>query len=311
MIYFSKNQNFDRKVEVAFSNNNNIKDFVIDRINFDKFEYQVRNKTNQMTFKGVNNNMLEHYRAYSQEFVQFCIENNVPLTVKDTKEIINLRKIILNKQVCPINCLNYIYKKRNIINEYEKLINLTPKEGNLAIVFGYPGAGKTTCIKKYQEILGIKVSDYLNLDADDIKMKLPGYDNGQGFPVVHESSIEIFRIILDKIKNIKANVIIQTTGWPEYALDIINDFNKAGYKNIKAVYIDITSYTAQGRVVSRFNNSDKFLDPAIVNTKDNYPRRCFEILKNNPSVNEIIHIDNNGKKSGLIGYWLNQRDVCK
>lgn len=241
-----------------------------------------------------NNNPKSKYLLWFAEPERVRILKELPLTPVDTPEIIKIRKSLISKKVLDTNNSEFLNIKNNLLFDYFTKIKDIPKEGKMFIVIGYPGAGKTTCIKKHAKKFGLDINKYLNLDADDIKQELPGYDNGKGASTVHGASLNVFDDIFNIAKMTKCNIIIQTTGWPEHVELLIKSAKDSGYKKIKMIYIDVKPEVAQQRVVSRFESpSGRFLDPYIINAKDNYPKRCYELLKNNKDVEKIYQIDNN------------------
>lgn len=227
--------------------------------------------------------------------------------IEGTKEIKTARSCVLH-EIPTIE-----RKDRESITEYalEKMLefgsaivdndgntryNGSVKQGNrLDIVLGLPASGKSsTIVADLSRVYSSKM-----IDCDEAKKMLPEYNKGWGSNVVHKESqnIEIatFRASLKNNENI---VLPKVGGNVKKILtEYIVPAKQAGY-SVHIHYVELNRNVALGRMLGRFLDDGRFLDPNLINKYDNpmignTVNQTYEELKNNSMIDGYTKWDNN------------------
>lgn len=274
----------------------------------DKTENKPENKPEQESDKPKkeNDDMSE------RELYDYSIKKNTEIKQEHKEKIFKYINDIKNKK----DTYN-LYKQNNtwtpertelhrkIRQEYaESAIGIRKgrQPGGAKVIFmaGAPGSGKTTATKGlFTKVEGSKVPmvkdkngiKYLVLNADDIKAKLPEYDDGLGAMIVHEESSEINADLMNKMRKLGVNLLIDGTfGDPDKAKKKINAFKESKYQTTM-IFVDVKTKKAIDRAEARYKKHNRFVNyPLIAQYGMSIPK-SIESLKNESD--NYIHIDNN------------------
>lgn len=192
------------------------------------------------------------------------------------------------------------------------------KQGNrLDIVLGLPASGKSSTIvndvsQKYHSKL---------IDCDEAKKLLPEYNRGWGSNAVHKESQMIEQLaFLDTIRQGK-NVVLPKVGgdYEKLLKQYIMPAKNAGYK-IYVHYVEVNRNVALGRMLNRFLEEGRFLDPKLIDKYDNPEignriNSTYERLKESGIIDGYSKWDNNvtkGSKPEMLeqkGYQARSRKM--
>lgn len=150
----------------------------------------------------------------------------------------------------------------------------------LDIIIGLPGAGKSSAIVN---IISNEFHSQI-IDNDEAKKLIPEYNNGWGASVVHKEAQNISERQL-QISLLKGeNIVLPKVGANPEKLNRIIESAKALSYEINVHYVELEREKALGRMLSRFVEEGRFLDPKLIdkyhnNIDGNKIARCYEILK--------------------------------
>lgn len=146
----------------------------------------------------------------------------------------------------------------DIVEKVMKSAKNVKREGKVLFTGGLGGAGKTTVLK----MAGYDPKSYLVINNDDIKEELArrgkiprikGLTPMEACPLVHEEASDITKMILMEAASRKINIIIDgTMGNAKKIQSKIDLLRSSGYKDIKAVFVDIDPDVSVGRAESRY-----------------------------------------------------------
>jgi hypothetical protein len=149
------------------------------------------------------------------------------------------------------------------------------KGKRLDIVIGIPAAGKSSAIVN-------PISQYYKsmvIDSDIIKGELPEYNGGWGASLVHEESKDINIELFDRATQTGNNIVLPIVGHKASSVEEYLLIAKAqGYE----VYLhlnELPSGKAMGRVLNRYFNKGRFIEPAIAGKYGNKPTEVYEEMK--------------------------------
>ncbi len=168
------------------------------------------------------------------------------------------------------------------------------KNRRLDLVIGPPGSGKSS---RLAEPLAVEHGSLL-IDADEVKKKLPEYDNGIGAHATHkESALIADELILGKAITSGDNIVWARLGKTLKTMqDLITDLKEQGYE-IHIHYMDTTPEEAARRAVTRFQETGRFVDPYyILNTVDTNPKKVYDQIKQMEEVSSYEAYNNNVPK---------------
>ncbi len=202
--------------------------------------------------------------------------------------------------------LRLSFSRRYIIDKNGKVQynGNVSKEAHLDIVIGLPGSGKSSALV---DVISQEFHSRI-IDNDEAKKLIPEYNNGWGAGVVHEESQDISFMQLQKALQKKENIILPKVGSDPVKLGRIIDLaHKQGYK-VNLHYVELDRERALGRMLTRFIEVGRFLDPKLidkyVNPWDgNKIERCYEAIKEGGKVDGYSKWNNDvkwGEKPILI-----------
>lgn len=168
--------------------------------------------------------------------------------------------------------------QQSYVKETGMLNGFINKDKRVDIVIGLPAAGKSSALV---EPISNNYKSRI-IDADEAKKLIPEYNEGWGSSRVHrESKLIIGELINNSIKN-NENIVIPVVGSKYQEVEKnINIFKEAGYK-VYIHYNDLLPNKALGRMINRFLETGRFLEPNLILKYDNKPQKVFEeIIKTN------------------------------
>ena len=167
-------------------------------------------------------------------------------------------------------------------------------ESRLDIVVGLPASGKSSAIVD-------AISDECHArirDNDDVKRLIPEFNEGWGAGVVHEESAMINDAAFKMAIKNHDNIVLPKVGSNADKLikGYIAQAKEEGYK-VNVHFVDLDRNKALGRMLKRFIDRGRFLDPGLIdgysNERDgNKIEKAFESLKTSDLVDGYSKWDN-------------------
>ena len=150
----------------------------------------------------------------------------------------------------------------------------------LDIVIGLPGAGKSSAIV---DVISNEFHSKI-IDNDEAKKLIPEYNNGWGASVVHDESQRISEKQLVISLYNHENIVLPKVGSNPNKMNEIVAMAKTLKYEVNVHFVDLEREKALGRMLSRFVEEGRFLDPKLIdkyhnNIDGNKIARCYEILK--------------------------------
>jgi len=137
------------------------------------------------------------------------------------------------------------------------------------IVIGWPAAGKSSV---FADALCHSYRARL-VDSDEVKSRLPEFNDGLGANAVHEESKDIlrqvFEIALQRGENIVGPILGKT--W-ESIKKHVSACNRAGYE-VHLLLNDVPRNVSKARMITRYLLNGRFLDPKLVDNGD--PKEAY------------------------------------
>lgn len=174
---------------------------------------------------------------------------------------------------------------REIADDLYSRSNGVPNDGKAVIAGGLGGAGKTTVLTKHA---GVDTKQYMTVNPDDIKEEMaargliPEVPGAAGLSpmeraaLVHEESSRIAHMLADRAYREKRNLIWDITMSSESSVKTrVEAMQKAGYGEVRGVFVDIPVETSVERAMSRYRRGvdkwragsgpgGRYVPPAII-----------------------------------------------
>jgi predicted ABC-type ATPase len=166
---------------------------------------------------------------------------------------------------------NYLLNEQQFDPEYNDL-NLGPpkKEKKARILMGITGSGKTST-----GMADLEGQGYMVLESDDIKKRMPEYEGGVGATALRRESNMLNDRMLEWAIDEGYNFVLPGVGTdPKWMRQTIKDLHEAGW-TVDLVFVDIPPSEAMNRVVSRFTQTGRFVDPAYLVTQGHVPAQTY------------------------------------
>ena len=161
------------------------------------------------------------------------------------------------------------------------------QERHAVIVLGPPAAGKSTIANKIAQRHGAAI-----VDPDEAKKALPEFGDGIGANAVHAESSNVAQLMLRQAVEAGDNVVLPKTGTKLASIeDIMKGLEAAGY-TVDLILMNVGIDEAYSRMISRFINTGRLVNPDYVRSVGLNPVNTFNILK--AKANKHAEIDNNG-----------------
>lgn len=154
------------------------------------------------------------------------------------------------------------------------------RDARLDIVIGLPGSGKSSSIV---DVISQEFHSRV-IDNDEAKKKIIEYNNGWGAGVVHRESKLISELQLKVAQSRHENIVLPKVGSDIHKLrEVVHTAKANGYK-VNLHYVELSRNKALGRMLNRFIEEGRFLDPKLIDgycndTDGNKIERCYEELK--------------------------------
>lgn len=199
--------------------------------------------------------------------------------VSDTKQT----SLLANREDLQENILNKLEEIGSVVidDKGEKSYNgYIECKSRLDIVIGLPASGKSSAIvDTISEEMHARI-----IDNDEAKKMIPEYNNGWGASTVHDESKFISKAQLSKSLMNHENIVLPKVGSDFKKLNnIIESAKRFGYE-VNIHYVDLSRDKALGRMLNRFLEEGRFLDPKLIDkycneTEGNKIERVYEELK--------------------------------
>lgn len=182
------------------------------------------------------------------------------------------------------------------------------KERQAYVFIGPPSSNKSTFAKPLAKETGA-----ITIDADDVKPKLPEWDDGRGAGVVHKESAEIATRIFTKAIDNGDNIVYPIVGKGIDSARGIIDGLKASDYNVHLILTDLPADKSAERSVKRYYETGRFVDPVyILNDVRDLPRKNFETLIKEGGLSSHAAYDTDvpiGQKPTPIPEWTSRSEA--
>ncbi len=148
------------------------------------------------------------------------------------------------------------------------------------LVLGLPASGKSSVITNKL----LKDNKAFLLDSDEAKKMIPEYDNGWGAGAVHVESKAIHAREFEQFTtpgtpDYGKNVVIPIVGDKTKKVKLLIDTLKASGYTVELHLVEVMAKTSLSRLLKRFIDDNRFLDPSLVFRYGDRPSCVFEELK--------------------------------
>lgn len=164
----------------------------------------------------------------------------------------------------------------------------------LDIVIGLPASGKSSAIV---DTLSAEFHSRV-IDNDEAKKRIPEYDDGWGAGVVHEESQAISEEVFKEALAGGENIVLPKVGSKaEKLLKYYIEPAKEARYEVKLHFVDLSRNKALGRMLERFIEKGRFLDPELIDkyaplNEKNRIEQCYEALKDSTLIGGYSKWDN-------------------
>lgn len=195
-----------------------------------------------------------------------CINNSTPTTLLKNRE--SLQQGVLEK-LLKMGSADIDSNGKCTYN------GIVGRNSRIDIVIGLPASGKSSALV---EPLSHEYKSRI-IDSDEAKKLLPEFNNGWGAGVVHKESKEINqKLILTSLVK-KENIVLPVVGSNYQELkNQLTLFRQNGYK-VHLHFNDIPRNKALGRMLKRFVDQGRFLDPQLSYKYQDKVNQVYEQLK--------------------------------
>lgn len=181
--------------------------------------------------------------------------------------------------------------KRLAFDETGTIYEGVGRDKTATIVLGPPAAGKSSIANDIALAQRAAI-----IDADEIKKTIPEFEGGIGASAVHEESSVYTQGLEAALRQEGANVVFPKVGAGQASIErTIKAFKDAGY-TVSLVNMDVTPENAYRRMVQRFLNTDRIINPEYVDAVGSKPTETFANIKQKGGADGYAQIDNNGAR---------------
>lgn len=178
----------------------------------------------------------------------------------------------------------------------DQALGTPQREKKARIVMGLPGSGKTSTAM--QDLRG---QGFMVLESDEIKKMLPEYRGGVGANALRNESNQLNDKLLDRATREGYNFVLTGVGTnADWIKSVIRNLHADGWQ-VDLVFVDIPPVESMRRVVSRFQDEGRFVDPGFLVTHghvpaDNYRKLVDELFTNGRGLTSHRHVWNYGNR---------------
>lgn len=182
---------------------------------------------------------------------------------------------------------------QKIIDDIVNSKTCTVKKPAIAIfTAGLPGAGKSVFIKKHLK----HFDNYVIVDADSIREKLPEYKGWNAFNTQSEANDIVIKILAKIGKPCNVDIIYDSSMTnPQRYIDLSKHLKELGY-NVFIIYARIPTQVAKERALSRYQKSGRYVSKNFIEFASKNMEPSFEQVK--PVVDGYLILD--GKNGKII-----------
>lgn len=174
---------------------------------------------------------------------------------------------------------------------------IVDKNSRLDIVIGLPASGKSSAIV---DTISQEFHSRI-IDNDEAKKLIPEFNNGWGAGVVHKESKLISDVQYSTAIMEHENIVIPKVGSDVKSLSkYIDEARKEGY-HIYVHYVELDRNKALARMLNRFIEEGRFLDPKLIDSycneiDGNKIEQCYETLKKGGNLDGYSKWNNDVKR---------------
>ena len=165
----------------------------------------------------------------------------------------------------------------------------TRQEKKAVIILGPPAAGKSTIANPIARKMGASI-----VDADEAKKVLPEYQGGIGANAVHEESSFMSDLLFKALMEEGDNLVIPKVGGKVDSIERTISLLKSKGYNVELVDMKVGAAAAMQRMIMRFINTGRLINPEYVKNVGDNPSLTFDALKEKGVADGYYRIDNEG-----------------
>lgn len=163
------------------------------------------------------------------------------------------------------------------------------QERRAYIVIGPPAAGKSTLSEHIARLEHAAI-----VDNDDAKKVLPEFAGGLGANAVHEESTDLSREVLKKAAANGDNIVIPKIGQNTNGIGMLIDALRAAGYEVHLANLHVSPEIAFGRMIRRFINTGRLIDPGYFHSIGDKPQQTFAALSGDERITSHADIDGEG-----------------
>jgi predicted ABC-type ATPase len=201
----------------------------------------------------------------------------------DRQEILELRAAnkagTITREIYSDGLGNYTPERKaehdQIVRQWFRGKDPAPKgrAPRLLLTGGLPGSGKSNAKNARADI-----DQYLDIDSDAIKAKLPGY-NGKNAALYQDEVDDVIEKIMEKAGRERYDILFDGTmkSARKYRT-LVPRYKALGYK-VSGLFVDSDLDASMASAWKRYKRSGRFVDPQYIATHDKLNIKTFDELK--------------------------------
>ncbi len=236
-----------------------------------RYPYEQIDKVSQLVDpKQLNEQLLKTRFGKDGPTVSLKDVRDRAFSIPDTMSNQTLERTMLQHDVTETHW-DYLLHHQSLDPEYAKLNLGEPKqEKHARILMGLTGSGKTS-----SGMGDLNGKGYMVIESDDIKKRLPEYEGGIGATALRRESNMLNDRMLERAITGGYNFVLPGVGTDaKWMKETISNLSEAGWK-IDLVFVDIPPSEAMNRVVNRFSDEGRFVDPGYLVTQGHVPAQTY------------------------------------
>lgn len=229
--------------------------------------------------KSIVDNHNPSFGGIRRKIITYANRLPLKLTKYDNIKIKQARQAMLDNamELPPTSNTNTVERKKlrnDIVKNFFRLNPEAGKDKNFYLVIGLPGSGKST--------LGNTISKQnkaLHIDSDEIIFELPEYKVDQSkYYVVSDEIYNIVDTILQEAMQNGCNIVMDNVGHSKDSIIKLLDKVKVNGYKVHLRMVDLPSVKATKRALTRFEETNRFVDPLLYLLLQNKPLRNYKEL---------------------------------